>query len=124
MSQQNIPYQPFYIQLFTLLVLVSLFFTPLVFSFDYQFIFEWGLTIVFSLFPIALKLAAPRIPFWQAIACSFIVVILNYLSGVMLSGGSFILWYLLSKAIQIVCVSGFGFYWVRCNYIPSWANKW
>jgi hypothetical protein len=99
-------------------------FSVFVLDFEYQSIFEWWPIIVIALFPLALKLAAPRIPFGQVITCSFIVLVLNYLSCIMLSGGSFVLWWLLGKSIQVICVLVFGVYWSYCNYIPAWANKW
>jgi len=124
MNNTHIDYQPIFIQLYTVIAFLALAFVPLIFSFKYEQFFGWWLTTLIVFFPLALKLAAPRIPFRQAMACSFIVIAINYLSGLMFSEGELTLWWLLGKLIPVICVLGFGAYWSRCNFIPAWANKW
>lgn len=124
MNELSIPYNQRIINLYALLAIISLGGSVFYCGFNLQVPFDFWLTTVIGLFPLALKLAAPRVSLVQAFICAIMVLVINYLSTVVLSGGPFVVWFFLSKVIEIVCVLGFGFYWVQQEYIPSWANKW
>lgn len=118
------PYNGIFIRLFPLLlgatVLCGVFFQP----FPGMAISDWLPKALFIEAAVVMKLAAPRIPIWQlafAVLSVYIIgAVLDYMgfsmSPLFFMVGNFI--------FPIICVFGFGQYWVSKQYMPSWANMW
>ena len=117
-------FYPIFIKLFPLLL-----FTTVLGCMLYQPILnlaieDWLPKVIFLEIFIIMKLAAPRIPIWQlAFVLSLILVIsmsLDYLgfnvNPLFFLAGNFV--------FPVICVFGFGQYWVSKQYIPRWANMW
>jgi len=124
MNKSDIPYRQVIINLYTLISIVAFIIADFTLNFSTSIIFEWWLTITICLFPMALKLAAPRVPFLQIFICMIIVLSINYIAGIMIEGGFINIWILSSKAVEAVCVMCFGYFWTLRKYIPVSVNKW
>lgn len=84
---------------------------------------NWGLVVPLLLIysVIVIKFAAPDVPWAQVLLCCASVLLVNCVAD-------WINWppgYLIADLIvEIALVFGFGAHWVRCKYIPFWANRW
>lgn len=81
--------------------------------------FEYLLPTLFVIVLIGMKLSAPRIPRLQLALLVGVVFGIHLLAEHLLP-----LMLVAEKLIEIVCVLGFGAYWVVKGYIPRESNRW
>ncbi|WP_262964292.1 hypothetical protein [Methylobacter psychrophilus] len=81
----------------------------------YKYLFQVLLLIVL----VGLKLAAPKLPWFQcalAVSVVFVIhVVAEHVQPLIL---------IAEKVIEVVCVAGFGVFWVKKGYIPKESNRW
>jgi hypothetical protein len=120
MSNSKPPFRPIAVLLTTLAILL----TTAGFAFHSLMgggtsSFEYLLPTLFVIALIGMKLAAPRIP-WPQLALLVVAVFgIHLLAEHLLP-----LMLIAEKLIEIVCVLGFGAYWVAKGYIPRESNRW
>lgn len=65
------------------------------------------------------KFSCPRLPWRQAAYAAATVFVMHFIAE-----HAPPLIFLAEKAIEVVCVVGFGTYWVKKGYIPEKSNRW
>jgi len=73
---------------------------------------------------LGMKFAAPRIPWKPLIFCIGIVILISVGFDALVLKVSPIFFWIGNIAIPLLCVYGFGSYWVKRKYIPEWSNFW
>ncbi|PTN32678.1 hypothetical protein C6366_16070 [Desulfonatronum sp. SC1] len=86
--------------------------------------FHWLIPAMLGVALVGMKFAAPRIPWFQlALALGAVFVTSSALDLLALKVSP--LFFLAGNvSIPVICVLGFGRYWVSCGYIPRWSNWW
>lgn len=87
-------------------------------------IYEYLPYIWCAVIAVGIKLAAPRVPFLEAILCMVSAFAVNYLCSYLFTSVSPLFHFVEGVVIEALCVLGFGAHWVRKGYIPPWANRW
>lgn len=87
-------------------------------------IFHWLFPTMLGVALVGMKFAAPRIPWFQLLLALGAVFVTSSVLDVLALKVSLLFFFVGNVVIPIVCVLGFGRYWVSRGYIPRWSNWW
>jgi hypothetical protein len=103
--------------LFTIIFLINLS------KYGYH-VFNWLLPGILFIGLVGMKTTAPRVPLWQVFSAALAVFIVASLSDLLFINISPIFFLLGNILNPIICVHGFGRYWVNNEYLPEVNNWW
>ncbi|WP_092238839.1 hypothetical protein [Desulfobacula phenolica] len=90
---------------------------------EYQ-IYGWLFPFLMIIALFGMKFAASRIPFIQLTIAVGTVSGVSTVTNILCNQVSFLFYFLGDFLIPIICVHGFGRYWVSKGYLPARNNFW
>ncbi len=122
--QSPIPYNSIYIKISPLIISLTFVFSLFYQPFPGIPTSNWLPKLIFLEIFIFMKLAAPRIPFLQLALVVITLFAITSLIDYLILEVNLLYYFLGNIILPIICVFGFGQYWVSKSYIPSSKNKW
>ena len=88
-------------------------------------VYEYAFPVLLTICLVGIKWAAPAIPLLQIVVLIVLLFLIHYLVDWLVAAEHLPPLALLGdKVVEVVCVFGFGAFWVRRGYIPASANHW
>ncbi len=84
-------------------------------------VFELLVPVLLTIAIFGMHFAAKAIPWWQLVSAGAVIWLIHFGSELVHIAPIAILG---EKIVEIVCVFGFGTYWVRKGYLPKNRNRW
>lgn len=123
-DQSEPPFSPRAIQMTVIAQMLPVFGIALYFLVTGKNLFHWLIPAMLGVALAGMKFAAPRIPWLQLFLALGAVYVTSSALDLLGQKVSPLFFLAGNVVIPVLCVFGFGKYWVIRRYIPRWSNWW